>query len=242
MADDPRQPVAIRVSRPYANEDEYLSNELEMITRTSVVLVGAQSRPQGVILRFEVALSNGTVLLRGEGRVVGHKARALGELPGLTLRFTRLDARSKALIDRAAALREARARAALEESLSESVLPEAQGAAPEIPIPVATPLPFSVVPAITSLGPEIPAPSPPRPASVPPPALPELETPSAPLVAPRSAPPARAPSFSPPRHAPPAAFSAPTSGAREPLLDKLRDRARSLSPERVQGILKKRQG
>lgn len=216
MPDDPRQPVAIRVSRPYADEAEYLEHELEMITRTSVILVGAQARPQGVILRFEIALTNGTALIRGEGRVVGHKARALGDLPGLTLRFTRLDARSKALIDRAAALREARARAALEDSLTESVLPEAPAARlPEVAIPVATPLPFSVVPAIASIGPELPS----R-------AMPELLTPEAPLVAPRS----RAPS----------SFTAPRGGEREPLLEKLRERVRTLSPERVQVILTKR--
>ena len=43
--------------------------------------------------------------MRGEGRVVGFKADAFEGLGGLTLRFTRLDSRTKALVDKAAALR-----------------------------------------------------------------------------------------------------------------------------------------
>jgi hypothetical protein len=53
------------------------------------------------LIRFELALSTGQVLLRGEGRVVGFDARAHRDTPGLVVRFTRLDIRSKALIDKA---------------------------------------------------------------------------------------------------------------------------------------------
>jgi len=104
----PPLPAAIRITRPYASEEEYLDRELETLTRASITLLGAQLRPQGVVLRFELALSSGLVLIRGEGRVVGFKANAFMGLGGLTLRFTRLDTRSKALIDRAAVLREQR--------------------------------------------------------------------------------------------------------------------------------------
>jgi hypothetical protein len=60
------------------------------------------------VLRFELSLSNGQVVLRGEGRVVGFRANAHQGVGGLALRFTRLDLRSKALIDKAAAIRETR--------------------------------------------------------------------------------------------------------------------------------------
>src|SRR5215472_16006391 len=113
MADQVRQPVAIRVMRPYSSEEAFIENEIETLTRTSIVLVGAQPRPQGVVLRFEVVLETGASLLRSEGRVVGFKQNALGDLPGLTLRFTRLDARSKALVDRAAIIGDEKTRAAL---------------------------------------------------------------------------------------------------------------------------------
>src|SRR5271170_7781042 len=106
--EDPRPPVAIRITRPYTTEDEFLEQELESLSRTSVTLLGAQPRPQGVVLRFELVLSSGHVLMRGEGRVVGFRPNALQGLGGLTLRFTRLDSRSKALVDKANTLRERR--------------------------------------------------------------------------------------------------------------------------------------
>jgi hypothetical protein len=113
VPDDPRPPVAIRITRPYATEDDLLEQELETLTRTSVTLLGAQPRPQGVVLRFELVLSSGIVVLRGEGRVVGFRPNAHHGLGGLTLRFTRLDSKSKALVDKVAALRERRRLSAL---------------------------------------------------------------------------------------------------------------------------------
>jgi hypothetical protein len=282
VADEPRQPVAIRVSRPYASEDEFLEHELETLTRTSVTLVGSQSRPQGVILRFEIALANGVALLRGEGRVVGYKLNAYGDLPGLTLRFTRLDTKSKALVDRAATMREARARAAFDASVTDSVRPpapepEAAPAPPPLPppppAPVWAPPPVSVsvvesesrssalvdsplaslmdsplaslvdsplaslvrdsvpVPPLTSVDVE--------PLSIEPLAIAPLS------AAPRSSRHSEAPHSSPPVSL--ASLEAPSStravarpGNREPLLDKLRARGKSLSPDKVARILTKR--
>lgn len=103
-----RPPVAIRIVRPYQTDDEFLTSELETVGKTSIILIGAHPRPTGVILRFEVTLASGITILRGEGRVLGHKESAFRGQPGLSLRFTRLDPKSKALVDRAAAMREAR--------------------------------------------------------------------------------------------------------------------------------------
>jgi hypothetical protein len=108
VPEDPRPPVAIRITRPQTTEDDFVEQELETLTRTSVTLLGAQPRPQGVVLRFEIVLSTGHVVMRGEGRVVGFRPNAHQGLGGLTLRFTRLDSRSKTLVDRASALRERR--------------------------------------------------------------------------------------------------------------------------------------
>ncbi len=109
MAETPRTPVAIRLVRPYETEDQFLANELETVGKTSVILIGAHPRPTGVILRFEVTLAGGGTVLRGEGRVLAHKENAFRGQPGLALRFTRLDPKSKALVDRATAIREAKA-------------------------------------------------------------------------------------------------------------------------------------
>jgi hypothetical protein len=108
MAENPRPPVAIRIVRPFQTEEEFLDNELETVGKTSVILIGAHPRPTGVILRFEVTLASGATVLRGEGRVLAHKESAFRGQPGLSLRFTRLDPKSKALVDRAAVLREQR--------------------------------------------------------------------------------------------------------------------------------------
>lgn len=103
---DVRSPVAVRVSRPHASEDALLEHEAETISRGSIVLLDAPSKPDGVVLRFELTLSDGTVAIRGEGRVTGMKTTRLGT--GLALRFTRLDVKSKQLVDRAVALRESK--------------------------------------------------------------------------------------------------------------------------------------
>ena len=108
MAENARPPVAVRIVRPYDTEEAFLDSELETVGKTSVILIGAHSRPTGVILRFEVTLASGATVLRGEGRVLAHKESAFRGQPGLALRFTRLDPKSKALVDRAAAIREAR--------------------------------------------------------------------------------------------------------------------------------------
>jgi hypothetical protein len=108
VPDEPRPPVAIRITRPYGTEEQYLEQELELISKTGITLVGAQPRAQGVVLRFELVLITGHVLVRGEGRVTGFKPNAHQGVGGLALRFTRIDARSKALLDKATALREAR--------------------------------------------------------------------------------------------------------------------------------------
>jgi len=134
---DARPPSAIRITRPYASEEEYLENDLETLTRTGITLVGVEARPEGVVLRFELSLSNGQVVLRGEGRVVGFRANAHQGVGGLALRFTRLDVRSKALIDKAAAIRETR-RPSIKPTLAR-VLP---GPAPP-PRPSTPPPPFA---------------------------------------------------------------------------------------------------
>jgi hypothetical protein len=108
VAENVRPPVAIRIVRPYDTEEQLLEHELETVGKTSVVLIGAHPRPTGVILRFEVTLATGATVLRGEGRVLAHKENAFRGQSGLTLRFTRLDPRSKGVVDRATALREAR--------------------------------------------------------------------------------------------------------------------------------------
>jgi hypothetical protein len=232
--EDARTPVAIRITRPYTTEDEFLTRELETLTRTSIVLVGAQPRPQGVVLRFELALATGQPLVRGEGRVVAFKERVFEDAPGLTLRFTRLDSKSKALVDRAAAMRDARNRPSLP--------PPLPPAASNRPPPPLVPSPSDAVD-LDSTHAEAP----------------RSKSRSERPYRPSATPPLRAPSIPPLsstlRVATPAAIDlerthaeAPTSKARtdnapttlpdrDALLGRLRERSRTLSNETVRSIL-----
>jgi hypothetical protein len=193
---DSLPPVAIRVARPYATEEELLERELDTLTRTSVTLLGAQSRPQGVVLRFELVLSNGQVLMRGEGRVVGYKPDLYDGLGGLTLRFTRLDSRTKAVVDRAAALRDRRRPSAGAPPLADapgdlgpipSIIPSLiPSLLPSVPPIVPSLLP-ALVPSMTpsmvpSVAPSMAPPSTPPVTDAPPSLADVLEPPSTPLL------------------------------------------------------------
>jgi molecular chaperone DnaK len=173
--------------RPYATIEAFLAEERDTFSRTAVTLIGAPTRPRGVVIRFEVTLSNGTPVLRGEGRVLGFQAADDQGPSSLTLRFTRLDARSKALVDRAAELRENR-----ESSIPPEPRPTDAGPAPSSP----------------ESGPTLTAP-----AAFPPPGE------SSPALTPVDAPPPQ----------------------RDALLDRLRARAKTLSPGQIETILTPRQ-
>jgi hypothetical protein len=208
VPEDPRPPVAIRITRPYASEDEFLEHELETLSRTSVTLLGAQPRPQGVVLRFELMLSSGQVLMRGEGRVVGFRPNAYQGLGGLTLRFTRLDSRSKSLVDRAAAVRERRRPSLGGPPMSErSVRGESVDS-----LPSSEQLGDGPPSSRTSFSGDLAVP---------------LEVRSEPTL-PGSQPP-------PPSRAPPPVTHPPPG--REELLDRLRTRGKALEPSAVQRIL-----
>jgi len=101
-------PVAVRIVRPFDDENALLAAEANAFTRTGVMLIGGPNRPSGVVLRFEICLQDGSAVMRGEGRVVGYRAAAGDEEGALMLRFTRLDVKSKGLLDRAVAMREER--------------------------------------------------------------------------------------------------------------------------------------
>lgn len=211
--------MAIRITRPYATEDAFLEQELETLSRTSVTLLGAQPRPQGVVLRFELVLSSGSVLMRGEGRVVGFRPNAHQGLGGLTLRFTRLDSRSKALVDCAAAVRERRRPASMMPPPSASVTP------PEPPISE----PAESRPVVSGVRTsERPLPAPPLDAT---PALP-------PPVMRSERPPA--PQLGASRAVPGGEVLAPPPPGREEVLARLRSRGQGLEPGAIERILQQR--
>jgi len=226
VPDDPRPPVAIRITRPYATEDEFLDKELDTLTRTTVVLIGAQSRPQGVVLRFELALSSGQVLVRGEGRVVGFKPNAYDGQAGLTLRFTRLDTRSKALVDRASSLREERKPSTRPPKPPDPRASSYPPPAPVNPPPLPAPPPFSTSTSTSNPTPTSTSTLTSNPTDDAPDHAPEPAHALAPNLAPAPA----------PNHAP----APPPAPGRESLLDRLRARAAALDASAVARILAQR--
>jgi hypothetical protein len=95
------KPIAIRVVRPHETEEAWFEAEVETMTRASIVLVGAAQRPEGTIVRFEVTLTNGKAVLRGEGKVFEYRNKVFQESGGLLVRFTKLDSKSKQTVDAA---------------------------------------------------------------------------------------------------------------------------------------------
>ena len=96
-------PVVVRVSRPYANEEEYLANERFSIDSKSMLLIDQEPLAAGTPVVFEVLLQNGEKPIRAEGRVVGHVAPSADAPGGLRVRFKRFGAATKAFIARATA-------------------------------------------------------------------------------------------------------------------------------------------
>lgn len=247
MSENARPPqVAIRIVRPYQTEEEFLNAELETVGKTSVILIGAHPRPAGIILRFEVTLASGATVLRGEGRVLAHKESAFRGQPGLSLRFTRLDPKSKALVDRAGAMREARLSGDAP-SVRPSAPSAAERSAPPPPAPAHEPVPVPIsfpAPADPALEEALTSPTPG------PPPYEETPTRSMPVVARPPPPPISSTPVAVEPMSDPAGASAPTMEAsaeappppkdREGILARLRERAASLSRERVQQILSSR--
>ncbi|HMI86118.1 MAG TPA: hypothetical protein VK550_18615 [Polyangiaceae bacterium] len=88
------------MKRPWASEKEFIDADLAYLGRTAILLPNAPAREPGELIRFEIVLSTGAPVFRGEGHVVAHHAPGGAKPPGLEVRFTRIDARSKLLLDR----------------------------------------------------------------------------------------------------------------------------------------------
>jgi hypothetical protein len=93
-------PVTIRITRPYGSENEFIDGDFAWIGRSTIVLPHSPARTAGEIIRFEVVLTSGSPVFRGEGSVVAHYPPGGAKPPGLEVRFTRIDARSKLVLDK----------------------------------------------------------------------------------------------------------------------------------------------
>ncbi|WP_244239441.1 TIGR02266 family protein [Corallococcus carmarthensis] len=92
--------LPLRIRLPYTAEEEFIERYGSNVGRGGVFVATRALKPEGTGLAFEFVLADGTRLLRGEGVVLKAQPDAGSARTGMTVRFTKLDAASKALIDR----------------------------------------------------------------------------------------------------------------------------------------------
>ena len=105
-------PTPLRVRLPFRSEDDFVASYGAHVGRDGFFLATKAPKPVGAQLLFDLILADGTSLLRGEAVVV--RSNASGERPGMTLRFVRLEAAGKALVERIVSGRPARGSAPAE--------------------------------------------------------------------------------------------------------------------------------
>lgn len=95
----------LRVVLPFQTEAEFSERYCSYVTRGGLLLATNMSREVGTHLRFEFLLADESRLLFGEASVARVNVDADGHPVSMALRFSRLDAASKALVDRTVAKR-----------------------------------------------------------------------------------------------------------------------------------------
>jgi hypothetical protein len=123
VPENPRPPATIRINRPYGSEKEFVDGDFAWLGRTTIVLPNSPARQAGELIRFELVLTSGAPVFRGEGHVVAHHPPGGPKPPGLEVRFTRIDARSKLILDRVRERRIALSRPGERPNLSQAPSP-----------------------------------------------------------------------------------------------------------------------
>jgi molecular chaperone DnaK len=134
-----RKPVGLLVRLAYATVEDFKLRFAHNLSRGGLFIQTREPKPVGTGVAFELRLSTGEKLLRGEGLVRWVEAEDPGatppRVPGMGIQFTRLDAASRALVEAAVSEREARGAAS----------PPGRPAATPRPSqlrPMGTPVPF----------------------------------------------------------------------------------------------------
>ena len=94
----------LRVRLPFGSEEEFVAQYGSHVGRDGFFLATRAPKDVGSRLLFDLVLTGGESVLRGEGMVVRSH---LGERPGMTIRFLRLDAAGTDLVERIVAGRAA---------------------------------------------------------------------------------------------------------------------------------------
>jgi molecular chaperone DnaK len=107
-----RRPVGLLVRLAYATLTDFRTRFASNLSRGGVFIQTREPKPVGTAVAFELRLSTGEKVIRGEGQVRWVEAEDPGatppRVPGMGIQFTKLDAASRTLVDAVAAEREAR--------------------------------------------------------------------------------------------------------------------------------------
>lgn len=97
--------MPIRIRLPYASEEEFTEKYGMNVAKGGIFIATRSLKPEGSLLAFELVLEGGGTLLRGEGQVVKAQVDEGGGRSGMTVRFLKLDAAGKQVLDRILAAR-----------------------------------------------------------------------------------------------------------------------------------------
>jgi len=99
-----RVPAVLRVRLKYEDVDTFIEKFSGNVSRGGLFIATKTPQPVGAAIKFEFQLAQGTPVVKGEGEVIWVKpfdAAAPTKPHGMGVKFTRLDAESRAVVDRA---------------------------------------------------------------------------------------------------------------------------------------------
>ncbi|MFO0594203.1 MAG: TIGR02266 family protein [Myxococcaceae bacterium] len=91
--------VPLRIRLPFTTEAEFIERYGANVNRGGVFIATRHGKPEGTPLSFEIVLQDGTRLMRGEGVVQKLLSDDATGRSGMLVRFTRIDTRTRGLID-----------------------------------------------------------------------------------------------------------------------------------------------
>ncbi|HEY1086185.1 MAG TPA: TIGR02266 family protein, partial [Archangium sp.] len=91
--------VPLRIRLPFTTEEQFIERYGANVTRGGLFVATKHGKPEGTPISFELVLQDGTRLMRGEGVVQRLIEDEQAGRSGMLVRFTRIDTRTKGLID-----------------------------------------------------------------------------------------------------------------------------------------------
>ena len=100
---DVRIPVSLLVKVKYEQVDEFIDHFATNISRGGIFIQSRKPYPSKTLLKFELQLKGGQTVLRGTGEVAWARSPSTEgspKVPGMGVKFMKLDDPSKALVQR----------------------------------------------------------------------------------------------------------------------------------------------